>query len=136
MNTTQSKSAQNSEQTITQAQTEQTAQNVIDIQPVFTEEQIDKIEGEYNTTWCVNRRMMLMVLSKSGESLVDILESTLSEDDPAETYFDLIEQITDYEEHLKTGIELAKAATARLLLVAQLAVDTEELQSKVCGGMQ
>lgn len=91
----------------------------IAFEPAFTEEQVYKAEDEYNTTWGIKRRIMMLVLSKSGKSMADMLESMLSEDETAEAYFSMIEQLNDYEKHLKAGIELAQAATARLLMVAQ-----------------
>ena len=90
-----------------------------DFEPVFTEEQVYKIEDEYNTTWGVNRRIMMMVLSKSSKSITAMVDSILSEDETAEAYFSMIEQMDNYEQHLKGGIELAQAARARLLLVGQ-----------------
>jgi hypothetical protein len=40
--------------------------------------------------------------------------------------FAAIEQITEYREHLKAGIEMADAAVARLLMVGQSIVDEAE----------
>jgi len=97
----------------------------IDFESVFTEAQIHEIEEKYDTTWGVNRRIMMVVLSKSGKSMTDILESMLSEDKVAETYFSMIKQLEDYEQHLKFGIELAQVAIARLLMVAQHAAGDE-----------
>lgn len=100
-------------------QTDQSKQNPINFAPAFTKEQAFKLEDEYNTTWGVNRRIMMMILSKSSDAMSDMLVSIISEDSAAETYFAMVEQISDYEQHLKYGIELAQSATARLLLVTQ-----------------
>ncbi|MEE7625244.1 hypothetical protein V3O24_03645 [Methylobacter sp. Wu8] len=97
----------------------------INFDPVFTKAQVFKAEGEYNTTWGENRRITMMVLTQSGQNLVDNLTSMLAEDETADAYFSMIEQIGEYEQHLKNSIELTLAATARLLLVAQHVADNE-----------
>ncbi|MGZ8226584.1 MAG: hypothetical protein ACXWT3_08115 [Methylococcaceae bacterium] len=91
----------------------------IDFDPVFTKEQVFKAEEEYNTTWGEKRRITMMTLTQSGQSLVDNLAAMLADDCAVESYFEMIRYIEDYEQHLKAGIELTMAATARLLMVAQ-----------------
>lgn len=97
----------------------------INFHPVFTKEQVFKAEEEYNSTWGVKSRIMMMVLSQSGQNLVDNLTSMLADDDAAEEYFEMIRYIEDYEQHLKAGIELTQSAIARLLMVAQYVAGDE-----------
>lgn len=102
----------------------------INFDPVFTKEQVLKAGEEYNATWGVKSRIMMAVLSKSGQNLVDTLTSMLAEDETGEEYFEMIRCIEDYEEHLKAGIELAQSAIARLLTVAQYVAGDDESSSE------
>jgi hypothetical protein len=104
---------------------EQATQTPVEFDAVFTEKDVFKIEGEYNTTWGVSRRIMMMVLSKSSADLSNIFKSIIADDDTGRVYFEMLEQIDDYKEHLKSGMELADAAAARLLMVATQVEDID-----------
>lgn len=110
--------------------TESTTQNkagFIDFEPIFLEEQMYKIEAEYNTTWGVNRRIMMAMLSKSSKEIIGMVESMLKNDEKIETYFFMVEQLNEYEQHLKAGIGLVQAATSRLLMAGKyVAADTNK----------
>ena len=86
-------------------------------EPVFTQEQVLSFEAANNETWGVNRRLMMMALARSSEQLTAAFAD--SAEDNGDTLFALIDQISDYGEHLKSGVELAEAAVARLLMVGQ-----------------
>ena len=86
-------------------------------EPVFTKEQVLSFEAAHNETWGVNRRLMMMALARSSEQLTAAFAD--SAEDNGDTLFALIDQISDYGEHLKSGVELAEAAVARLLMVGQ-----------------
>jgi hypothetical protein len=103
----------------TQAQDGQAQQNTNSYEPIFTTEQVFRLEDEYNTTWGVSRRIMMAVLSKDSNTLADIAESSVTDDEEDNAYFTMIEQISDYEQHLNDGIELARAALARLFIAGQ-----------------
>ena len=86
-------------------------------EPAFTKEQVLSFEETHNETWGVNRRLMMMTLARSSGQLIDSFAD--SADDSGDALFALIDQISDYGEHLNSGMELAEAAVARLLMVGQ-----------------
>ena len=86
-------------------------------EPVFTKEQGMSFEAAYNGTWGVNRRLMMMTLASSSEQLITAFADSVEDND--DTLITLIDQISNYGEHLKSGMELAEAAVARLLMVGQ-----------------
>ena len=60
---------------------------------------------------------MMMALASSSEHLTAAFAD--SAEGNSDTLIALIDQITDYGEHLKSGVELAEAAVARLLMVGK-----------------
>lgn len=86
--------------------------------PVFTDEQLQSFEENHNETWGVKRRITMMALSRTSDQLIDGFSSLVAEGN-SDSFFALLEQITDYRDHLKSGVELADAAFARLVLVGK-----------------
>lgn len=95
------------------------SKNFIDFEPAFSEEEMYKSESEHNTTWGVNRRAMMVILSKSGREMVEMVESMAAEEEGMETFFEMIHLLSDYEQYLRAGLELVKTAQARLLMAGQ-----------------
>jgi len=85
----------------------------IEFEPVFTQEQVEKIEADYNQKWGVSRRLMMIVLARSGASLV-------ARWTPGKggAFVVMFEAIADYRNHLRAGVELADSALARLRSIA------------------
>lgn len=83
---------------------------VSDFQPLFTREQVFAQEDAHNETWGVNRRMTLMMLTRTPDEL-----RTGCAD--AEVVSAITQVISDYKSYLLTSIEQADAALARLLIV-------------------
>jgi hypothetical protein len=96
---------------------DQAKQNAMSFKPIFTEEQVHEMEDKYNTTWGVNRRILMMILTKNSDAMTEMVESIVSEDKEGGVFFTMVDSIKDYEQHLSAGLELAQAATARLLLI-------------------
>lgn len=94
-------------------------------EPCFTQDQVFETDGRYETTWGASRRTMLTVLAKSPEEITGILNEATKADETVEVYFQMIKEIDQYAGHLKNMLELADAAQARLLWVANAAVETK-----------
>lgn len=90
--------------------------------PAFTDEQVKSFEANYNETWGVGRRITMIVLSRSSTQLIDGFAPMIVDDD-GDACIQLIEQITDYRDHLQASVELAEAALARLLIVGEYAAE-------------
>lgn len=85
-----------------------------DFSPIFSQQDVEAQEASYNTTWGVSRRIMLLTLCASRDTLVE----RLGDLEGVETALEMVEQINTYRDHLKSGIELAESASTRLLAVA------------------
>ena len=91
-----------------------TANETIAFNPIFTNEQNSNFEQEYDKTWGTKRRLLMITLSRSSEELITAFDG----DEGTEVMTSLMEQLIDYEDHLKAGIELVESATCRLFAVA------------------
>lgn len=89
----------------------------------FTHAQTTNFEADYNRTWGVKRRILMALLCSSSVELL----SRISCADDAEVLITMAEAITDYHNHLNTGLELTTAALARLQSLA-IAVDQAGLK--------
>lgn len=83
---------------------------------VFTGQEINDFEARLNEEWGAKRRLVMITLSRSSESLIDGFSPSIAEDGGA-VIMELMDQISDYQSHLKAGVEMAEAALTRLLLV-------------------
>ena len=83
----------------------------------FTLEQVESIESNYNARWRFKRRLMMAILSRSSQELLDGFPELAKNN--GEAYFEVIDQLEDYLDHLKSAVQLAESSLARLLLVEQ-----------------
>lgn len=98
--------------------------------PVFTEADIQLFESKYNGTWGVKRRTAMAVLSLHSQQLIDGISKLLTENN-GDGFLALIDQISDYRDHLKDSIETAECALARLLSVGEFIADhNQKLESQ------
>ena len=84
-------------------------------EPVFTLEQVNEFERNYNESWGVSRRCAMITLVRSKKELIDGWKS-LNDND---AILLLINQLIDYRKHLEIGIEITNTALARLLIVGE-----------------
>lgn len=82
-----------------------------DFAAALTEQQMSEF-GEPDL-FGVERRMVLATLARSGPQLME----GFKDDAEGEVLLDLVDQMTEYEKHLKALLELTEAARARLLIV-------------------
>ena len=99
---------------LTRARTRKAPEQSIEFQPIFTDEQVEKFEADYNTTWGVKRRLMMIVLARSSFGLISDGWTRGNGD----AFVAVFEAIADYRNHLRNGIKLAHSALARLQCVA------------------
>lgn len=90
----------------------------------FTLEQVESIESNYNARWRFKRRLMMAILSRSSQELLDGFPELAKNN--GEAYFEVIDQLEDYLDHLKSAVQLAESSLARLLLVEQYLTGKEE----------
>ncbi|MGM8226159.1 hypothetical protein ACSV5M_06225 [Cellvibrio sp. ARAG 10.3] len=88
--------------------------SAISFAPVFTQAQFAEFEQNYNANWGTKRRLLMLTLSRSSDELL----TAFDEDGGIKGMAALMEQIKDYEEHLKAGLELVESATARLFAIS------------------
>ena len=88
----------------------------IEFEPIFTIEKMKKQEAKYNETWGVSRRCAMVTLARSKHELLEGFNNVNYDD----SFFHLIEQLTDYRKHLEAGIELTNCAIARLFVVGEI----------------
>lgn len=93
---------------------------LINFAPALTWEQIENHEAR--TDIGVQRRLTLATLTKSGPEL---LAGFCAADDNGDTLIAAVEQIGAHRDYLKACVELADAAYARLLIVAD-AIDKRD----------
>lgn len=91
-------------------------------QPVFTDEQVYKLEADYNETYGVGRRLTMIALARSSASLLKGFGAT---NDNGDTLIAMIEQIAEYHKHLESGIKLSECALARLFSVGRFISEGE-----------
>ena len=92
----------------------------------LTADQLDQIERDYNSTHGVNRRITQVVLAKSSGELLKIVWKMAKDDAGMECLTSMLEAMRAYEKHLEAGLELTRAAQARVLGCGQyLAEQTE-----------
>jgi hypothetical protein len=90
--------------------------------PVFTEEQVFQIEANYNESWAVKRRLMMIALARTPAQLVEEFARI-----DGESFSELLGHFEDFKNHCKTAIELAEIASARMLDVGMYIIaDTTE----------
>lgn len=87
--------------------------------PVFTFEQIDQMEHDYNKDWGVRRRMVLAALTRTPAQLAE----GFAEAD-GDHYGELLENYDAFKRHCEAHIELAECATARMLAIGSYIVNT------------
>mgnify|MGYP001153632328 CR=1 FL=1 len=90
----------------------------VEFDAVFTREQIEEYESEYNTTWGVSRRTALMFLSLNKAEMIE----KFGKDDGPDVLLDSVEIIQEYKEHLEAEIKLAEAAIARMICAASVLI--------------
>ncbi len=83
----------------------------------FTLEQVESIESNYNARWGFKRRLMMAILSKSSQELMDGFPELAKNN--GEAYFEVIDQLEDYLDHLKSAAELAESSLNRLVFVGE-----------------
>mgnify|MGYP001603806160 CR=1 FL=1 len=93
------------------------APKIPNFKPLLTKEQVFEAEAKHNETWGVNRRLTMITLSRTRDELIEGFASIATNNGDA--FIELIEQITDYQEYLKTSIKFTECAIARLLAVGQ-----------------
>lgn len=93
-----------------------------DFEAELTQDQVNKIEAEYNHTWGYKRRITLLALSRSKADLV--LNFGKDENGP-DVLMEMVEHIYEFREHLRNGIELADSASARLLVTCSALMTTK-----------
>lgn len=96
-----------------------------DFEPVLSLELVNKLESQYNETWGITRRMMLLTLTHSGEQLVQglVIPSDLSVAYSELAY--IIEAIDAYCKHLSASLDLAETARARLIAAGKFLSSTQ-----------
>lgn len=87
-----------------------------DFDPIFTDEQVCEFEKKYNGTWGAKRRLTMITLARSTASLAEGFGNAT---DNGDAMVSLIDHITDYRDHLKSSVELAECAIARLRIVGK-----------------
>jgi hypothetical protein len=103
------------------ARSRKTKPPLIEFPAALTWEQVEDHEARNDIA--VRRRLMLATLTRSGHEL---LAGFRKHDDNCETLVATVEQIAAHRSYLKSCVELADAAYARLLVVADaLIVETE-----------
>lgn len=85
-----------------------------DFEAVLSEQQVEEYERTQNTHWGARRRMALVSLLRNKQQLVD----GFGEGDGPDALLDMIEDISDWQNHLKSQLELAEMAVARLAVVS------------------
>lgn len=93
-----------------------------DFEAELTQDQINKIESDYNETWGVKRRITLLALSRSKAELVLNFGQL---EDGADVIMEMIDHVHEFREHLRNGIELAESASARLLIACSAILNTK-----------
>lgn len=83
----------------------------------FTLEQVESIESNYNARWRFKRRLMMAILSKSSQELLDGFPELAKNN--GEAYFEVIDQLEDYLDHLKSAVQLAESSLYRLVFVGE-----------------
>lgn len=97
-------------------ETEMLALAELDFQPLMTESQVFESEAEYNETWGVKRRIMLMMLTRCRADMLDAYAKAGG--GGADLYLEMIDHVREYRDHLRAGIELAETSMARLAGIA------------------
>ena len=92
----------------------------IDFAAALTWEQVEQHEAR--TDIGVQRRLTLATLTRSGPEL---LAGFSGDDETGETLIAAVEQIGEHRDYLKACVELADAAYARLLIVADAIIHAE-----------
>jgi hypothetical protein len=82
----------------------------------FTTEEVERIEAEYNTTWGVNRRVLLLAMTLSSEQM---LEKLSKPGDNTESLLAIADAVIDYKEHLEGALTTVDSCLARIATVAQ-----------------
>lgn len=90
-------------------------------QPVFTEDQVRQMEADYNESWGVRRRLVMIALARTAAQLAEGFAHI-----DGDAYSALLDQFDDFKNHCKAGIELAEGASARMLAVGMYIADTTE----------
>lgn len=99
-----------------------TSMALMDFEPSLTMEQLDQIEANYNETWGVKRRITLLALTRSKAELVLNLSKS---DNGIDVAMEMIDHVHAFRDHLRDGIALAEAASARLLITCSALMSTE-----------
>lgn len=89
--------------------------------PVFTEDQVRQMEADYNESWGVRRRLVMITLARTAAQLAEGFR-----DIEGEAFSELLGHFNDFKAHCKAGMELAESAEARMLAVGMYIVDTTE----------
>ncbi len=89
--------------------------------PVFTKDQVFHMEADYNESWGVKRRLVMITLTRTPAQLAEGFATI-----EGEAFSELLGHFDDFRNHCKAGMELAEVARARILLVGMYVADTTE----------
>ena len=84
-----------------------------DFDALLTMAQIEEFEANYDETWRPLRRIALIVLARSKTQLVE----GFGDGEGLDVLLDMMEHIGDYQDHLKSSLEVTEMAFDRLLSV-------------------
>lgn len=87
----------------------------VDFAPAFTSADVDEKEKTYETDWRVDRRVMLLMLTRTRQQLIDFASES---DEGMDATLEAIKRLTVYRDHLNAMRELCEAAMARLFCAA------------------
>ena len=92
----------------------------------WTAAQVQQVERDYNSTHGVNRRVTQVVLAKSSGELLKIVWKMAKDETGMDTLAAMLDCMAAYEKHLASGLELTRAAQARVLGCAHYLSDQTE----------
>ena len=95
----------------------------LSFKPVFTKKKSEEIESAYYTNWTFHRKVMMRVLSRSSEQLMEDFKDVEKEEEAGEAFLEILKVIESYQTRLKAGVELSESALARLLAVGEQIVE-------------
>lgn len=87
-------------------------------QPELSVEQFRQSESEYNRTWGVQRRMMLLTLTRTKDELAQGFRDAA---DAGEFVAQMLEDLEAYKQHMRDGLNLTESAISRILIAASAA---------------
>jgi len=86
---------------------------------VFTSEQVDSFNANYEQNWGLARRFTSVMLQKTADELIESVSELMDDEGGMDVLRDIQEQLANYLEHAKATVDAAENALARVLLAAQ-----------------